>query len=71
MKTLRFKTNLRCNNCVAKVQNQLDADARIAAWTVDLKSPDRVLSVDSEDEKAAEVVKHILAQVGYQAVEIA
>lgn len=41
MKTFKFKTNLKCNNCVAKVKSQLDITDEIQSWSIDLKSPDR------------------------------
>lgn len=70
MKTIRFKTNLKCNNCVAKVQKQLDGDARIAHWSVDLKSPDRVLSVETEGDDAVAAVMGILSAAGFRAMEL-
>jgi len=68
MKTWRFKTNLKCNNCVAKVKEQLDA-AEFGNWSVDLKSPDRILTVETDDEEAAAKVKKILTAAGYRAEE--
>jgi len=67
MKTFKFKTNLKCNNCVAKVKIQLDEATEIQNWTVDLKSPDRILTVEADHEKTVELVKQILADAGYRA----
>lgn len=69
MKTFKFKTNLKCNNCVAKVKDQLDAAAEISKWEVDLKSPDRILMVESNDEEAVALVERILADAGYRSEE--
>ena len=63
MKTFKFKTNLKCNNCVAKVKSQLD----IQSWSIDLKSPDRILTIKAKDEKAVASVERILAEAGYLA----
>ena len=52
MKTFKFKTNLKCNNCVAKVKSQLDITDEIQSWSIDLKSPDRILTIKAKDEKA-------------------
>ena len=67
MKIFRFKTNLKCNNCVAKVKSQLDTTDEIQNWSIDLKSPDRILTVEAKDEKAVASVKRILADAGYLA----
>ena len=66
-KTLRFKTNLKCGNCVAKVKSQLDEASEIVTWAVDLKSPDRILTAELEGADAS-VVEKILAEAGYKAV---
>lgn len=67
METLKFKTNLKCPNCVAKVKEGLDAASEIVSWSVDLKNPDRILSVETENpEAAAEQTKKILAAAGYR-----
>ena len=65
MKTFKFKTNLKCNNCVAKVKAQLDATAEIQKWSIDLKSPDRMMTVEGNEEKLVELVEGILADAGY------
>lgn len=66
MKTFMFKTNLKCNNCVAKVKTQLDDASEILNWSIDLKSPDRVLTVEAKDEEAVALVERILADAGYR-----
>ena len=50
MKTQKFKTNINCGNCLAKV----------TSWSVDLQSEDRILSVESEDITSDEVFKTVL-----------
>ena len=67
MKTFKFKTNLKCNNCVAKVKEQLDAASEIQSWDIDLKSPDRTLTIEAEDEKVVGLVEKILTDAGYRA----
>lgn len=66
MKTFKFKTNLKCNNCVAKVKSQLDEADEILNWSVDLKSPERILTVEAKNDEAVELVKQILSQAGYR-----
>lgn len=70
MKTIRFKTNLKCSNCVAKVQKKLDEEVRIIKWSVDLQSPDRVLSIETENDGVEAVVMDILKAAGYRAMKL-
>lgn len=46
--TWTFRTNIMCDNCIAKVKPILDDTVGITSWTVDLKNPDRLLTVVSE-----------------------
>lgn len=68
MKTLTFKTNIKCGNCVAAVKPYLDADPAIASWQVDTAQPDKPLTVQGE-HLTAEHVQQLLAQAGYEAQE--
>lgn len=65
METLKFKTNIKCDACVAKVTPGLNETAGEGKWMVDLTSPDRVLTINTETTTAQ--IKHALAQVGYRA----
>ncbi|REG92655.1 heavy-metal-associated domain-containing protein [Algoriphagus antarcticus] len=60
MKTQKFKTNIACGNCLAKVTPILNAEPRINSWEVDLKSDDRLLTVESEDMSAEDVFKTVI-----------
>jgi len=60
MKTQKFKTNINCGNCLAKVTPILNAEARIKSWEVDLDSDDRILSIESEDMSAEDVFKTVI-----------
>ncbi|MFT4857469.1 MAG: copper chaperone [Algoriphagus sp.] len=60
MKTQKFKTNINCGNCLAKVTPILNAEPRIKSWEVDLKSEDRILTVASEDMSAEDVFKTVI-----------
>lgn len=60
MKTQKFKTNIACGNCLAKVTPILNAEPRIKSWDVDLTSEDRLLTVESEDMSAEEVFKTVI-----------
>lgn len=60
MKTQKFKTNIACSNCLAKVTPILDAEPKIKSWSVDLQSEDRILTVESDDITEDEVFKNVL-----------
>lgn len=66
MEKKKFKTNLKCGNCVAKVKTQLDAADQIISWSVDLKDPNRILTVETNDPDIAAVVGEILTGAGYR-----
>jgi copper chaperone len=68
MKTIQFKTNIKCSGCVATVTPHLD-QLRDAQWEVDLKSPDRILTVKATDIQVEEVVAQ-LQKAGYMAEKI-
>lgn len=69
MTELLFKTNIKCNGCIATVTPFLDGEKQIQEWKVDLENPDRVLSVKSE-ELSSENVIDLLKKSGYTAEEI-
>lgn len=66
-KTLKFKTNLKCGNCVAKVKPSLDEAAEIVEWSVDLQNPDRVMTVKMDESGDVSIVEKIFTAAGYKA----
>jgi copper chaperone CopZ len=67
---MQFKTNIKCDACVAKVTPYLDASAAKDGWKVDTSNPDKILTV-SDDKKmsAADVIKQVEA-AGYKATAL-
>ncbi|MBA4066947.1 MAG: hypothetical protein C0501_25215 [Isosphaera sp.] len=61
----RYKTNLNCGSCVAAVTPHLDGDGRIRRWSVDTKSPDKVLTVEGEGV-GPESVERLVAAAGFR-----
>ena len=45
METLKFKTNIKCDACVAKVTPGLNETVGEGNWEVDLQDPLRTLTV--------------------------
>lgn len=69
MKTMKFKTNINCSNCVAKVTPFLDKKVGKEFWNVDIESPDKILSVDTDDLTEEDIVK-MVKRTGFEAEAI-
>jgi copper chaperone len=67
MKTLKFKTTIKCNGCIKTVTPFLEKSNNISKWSVDLESPDRIMTVETEGD--TEEVKNLLNEAGYKAEE--
>ncbi|WP_295124367.1 heavy-metal-associated domain-containing protein [uncultured Chitinophaga sp.] len=65
MKTMQFKTNIKCGGCVATVTPFLDKVVGHDHWKVDTASPDKILTVETEDTNA-EAVKLAVQEAGYK-----
>lgn len=68
MDITKFKTNIKCDACVAKVTEALNNAVGDSNWEVDLKDPQRTLTI-SEAVHAEKVIS-ALQSAGYQAEEI-
>jgi copper chaperone CopZ len=60
----RYKTDLRCGACVARVGPLLDAAPGVARWSADVANPDKVLTVEG-DGVTAEKVASAIAPAGH------
>jgi len=69
-KTITYKTNIKCNGCIATVTPFFDKSEAIKKWSVDLESPDRILTVELEDGGNNEVEK-LIKEAGYEAESLA
>ena len=68
MSKIKFKTNIKCDACVAKVTPGLNQTLGENKWSVDLKDIQRTLTVDSEVDE--QKIKEALEKVGYKAERI-
>jgi copper chaperone len=66
MKTLKFKTNINCGGCIAKVTPTLNQANDVIKWEVDTTNPQKILSVQTENLNPQDVVV-MLKNVGYSA----
>lgn len=69
MKTIQFKTNIKCSGCIATVSPELNKTVGRDNWKVDLESPDKVLTV-SDEEVSETDIQEALAKMGYKAEKI-
>lgn len=60
MKVLKFKTNIQCANCLAKVTPKLNEQSDIQSWSVDLQDPERTLTVETENLNEEDIFKTVL-----------
>jgi copper chaperone len=70
MKILKFRTNITCSGCLAKVTPALNAALGEDNWEVDVKTPEKVLTIASEEEVHPLDVVQALEGVGYKAEKI-
>jgi copper chaperone len=68
-KTLTYKTNIKCNGCIATVTPFFKKNEAIKKWSVDLESPDRVLTIEMENGEIAEI-ESLIKEAGYEAESI-
>lgn len=68
-KKFRFKTTLKCGGCVAKVTPLLNSLKDVTEWSVDLNSPERILTVTLKTGDTDSVIKAV-SGVGYKIEEL-
>lgn len=66
---MRFKTNMMCDGCIAKVGPHLDNLEELENWSVDLSSPDKVLTISS-DKLQSENILETVRSTGYKIEEL-
>lgn len=66
----KFKTNINCGNCVAKVKPFLDKVEGMANWSVDTDSDDKILTTEVSDKTTREQVIDAVENVGFDIEKI-
>lgn len=69
MNTYKFKTNINCSGCIAVVTPHLNKNANIGEWAVDVSTPNKILTVMSEN-LTPQKIKEIVQEAGYKAESI-
>ena len=65
MKTVQFKTNINCGNCVRSVKAFMDDVRGLEDWAVDTDNPDKVLT--AWGDISADSVKEAVDDAGFDA----
>lgn len=65
MKTLRFKTNIESTQSVANISNFIDNTHGIKNWEIDLRSPDKILTIRGKVSRPDMIVKKV-HKAGFQ-----
>jgi copper chaperone len=69
MKKLKFKTNINCSGCVARVTPALNASPGIETWDVNIDSPGKTLTITTDNLEPKQIIETI-KQAGFNAEEI-
>lgn len=69
MSTYKFKTTMSCSGCVSKIEKFLNAEKGILKWEVDLSSPDKILTIETDTLDPA-AIPPLLLKAGYKAEQI-
>ena len=65
MKTLRFKTNIESTQSVANISDFIDNTNGIKNWEIDLRSPDKVLTIRGDVNRPDAMVRKV-HKAGFQ-----
>lgn len=65
MNTMIFKTNAKCEGCLAKIEEILQGKIRREEWNLDLSDSNRPLAVAS-DKLAADDVVELISKAGFK-----
>lgn len=65
MEEIKFKTDIKCSGCVAKVTPHFNAAFGEDNWEVDTANPSKVLTVLGQANE--EKIKETVAKTGYKA----
>jgi copper chaperone len=66
METIKFKTNINCDACVAKVTPVLNQNTSVEKWTVNTQNPNKILTVEGQNIDQLELIQS-LEKIGYKA----
>ena len=59
MKNITFKTNINCGSCIKSVTPFLNEVDNVDSWKVDTENPDKILTVELDDENEKTVIESV------------
>lgn len=65
---MKFKTNAKCGGCVAAIGAKLNTIMKEDDWSIDLKSPEKVLEVTADIP--AQAVITAVTSAGFKAEQL-
>lgn len=63
---IEFRTNARCQGCVAKIREAIAPFANPDDWTFDLDSPDRLMIYSGDAPLDTAAVENAVKAVGFK-----
>lgn len=69
METLKFKTTIKCSGCLTKVTPFLNEQLSPEEWEVDIFTPAKILTVNS-DKATAEEIERKVKEAGFDIEQI-
>lgn len=66
MKTLTFKTNIKCGGCIATVTPFLNEAVGKGRWQVDIQNPDKILTAKTDTVTGTDI-RQAIERAGYKA----
>jgi copper chaperone CopZ len=73
MKTIKFKSSLKCNGCVSAIKPFMDSVPEIDSWSVDLNNPDKVIEIHTlkkYDNSLSDKISDGISKIGYTTEKI-
>ncbi|HXI01456.1 MAG TPA: heavy metal-associated domain-containing protein [Sphingobacteriaceae bacterium] len=68
MNTIKFKTNIKCTGCLAKVTPQLNETVGENNWRVNLDDPQKTLTVESD--RLESEIQAAVNEAGFEAEKV-
>ncbi|MGB0861499.1 MAG: heavy-metal-associated domain-containing protein [Saprospiraceae bacterium] len=59
MKSIEFKTNINCGNCIKSVSGFLNDVENIEKWEVNTGVPEKILTVNGKNITAEEIIEAV------------
>ncbi|TVR37328.1 MAG: copper chaperone [Cryomorphaceae bacterium] len=66
MHTFKFKTNINCGSCIRSVTPFLNELDEVDSWRVDTDNPEKILSVEMDEENPS-LVQKAVSDAGFTA----